>query len=94
MLLLKIKCVKKEGNFVTEITGMIAPDASDRQPEQRILRATDQPWDVHWRHPRFGDILIGQGTFTEPHTNRETKYFVALEPPNLTHNLLEDFSNC
>ena len=92
IVFLQINYVKKEGNFVTEITGMVRAQSSDEKPKQQTLKAIDQPWDVHWRHPKFGDKLIKQGTVIDPHTKKETKYFLVVDPNNPSHNLLEDLS--
>lgn len=94
ILLIEIHCIKKEGNFVTEITGMVAPTSSDGIPTRQTLKAIDQPWDLHWRHPDVGTLPIAQGTAIDSHTGNGIKYFLFADPGSPSHNLLEKLQLC
>lgn len=94
ILLLQINCIKRDGNFVTEITGLVAPQSSDKQPESRTLRAIDQPFDIRWRRPNVGDAQISIGETIKQHTQIKIKYFLVPDPSNPSKNLLENLPLC
>lgn len=90
VILLQIDCIKKQTgtNLIIEITGKVKSQTSGEPPTQQTLKAIDQPYDLHWIHPTLGNILIAH------YMMNNTECFLASDPNDTRHNLLEDLPNC
>lgn len=90
VIFLQIDCVKKQvgSSLILEITGLVKSQSSSEPPTQQTLKAIDQPYNVHWIHPTFGNVLIAH------YTMNNTKCFVASPLNDARRNLLAELPNC
>lgn len=91
--LTKIECVKKDGNFITEISGAVV-NPTDGRPVQKVFRATERPFDLWFRFPNGKEDLIVIQTYLDNRTGKKIPHFILIDPTKHGKNYLEQFQIC
>ncbi len=93
MKLIKIDCVKKENNLITEVFGAIA-NPTDGKPVQKLFKAVDRPIDLWFRFPNGKEEIFLIQTYLENNTRKKIVHFIIMDPEKRGKNYLERFPAC
>ena len=93
MKLIKIECVKKDGNFITEISGIVA-NPTDGKPVQKLFRAMERPSDLWFKFPNGKEDMIVIQTYLDNRTGKKIPNFILIDPAKHGKNYLEQFQVC
>ncbi|MGI0017155.1 MAG: hypothetical protein ACREA1_00435 [Nitrosotalea sp.] len=91
--LIKIECIKKDGNFITEISGTVA-NPTDGKPVPKLFRAMERPSDLWFRFPNGKEDLIVIQAYLDNRTGKKMPHFILIDPAKHGKNYLEQFQIC
>ena len=91
--LTKIECVKKEGNFITEIFGVVE-NPTGGKPTSKLFNAIERPTDLWFRFPNKKEEIILVQTYLDNRTGKKTSHFILMDPEKRGKNYLEQFPIC
>lgn len=91
--LIQIACIKKDGTFITEISGAFA-NPTDGKPVQKLFKASERPPDLWFRFPNGKEDMIIIQTYLDNRTGKKVSHFVLVDPDKRVKNYLELFQTC
>lgn len=91
--LIKIDCVKKDGNFITEISAVVA-NPTDGKPVQKLFRAMERPSDLWFKFPNGKEDMIVIQAYLDNRTGKKIPHFILIDPSKHGKNYLEQFPIC
>lgn len=91
--LIQIVCIKKDGTFITEISGAVA-NPTDGKPVQKLFKASERPSDLWFKFPNGKEDLIVIQTYLDNRTGKKVSYFILVDPDKRVKNYLEKFQVC
>lgn len=91
--LIKVECIKKDGNYITEIFGIIA-NPLDGKPVPKLFRAAERPMDLWFKFPNGKENMIVIQTYLDKRTGKKISHFILTESTNHGKNYLEQFQVC
>ncbi|MDC8451863.1 MAG: hypothetical protein LV477_03000 [Candidatus Nitrosotalea sp.] len=91
--LIQIMCVKKDGTFITEISGTVA-NPTDGKPVPKLFEASERPADLWFRFQNGKEDMIVVQTYLDNRTGKKISHFILADPDKRIKNYLEKFQPC
>ena len=91
--LIQIACIKKDGTFVTEISGVVA-NPTDGKPIPKLFKASERPPDLWFRFQNGKEDMIVTQTYLDNRTGKKISHFILADPDKRLKNYLEKFQSC